>query len=314
MSERTLVTGASGFVGQALVAALAREGMRVRAATRRPGTLSFPQGVEAVAVPDFREGVDWAPLLANVDAVVHLAGIAHVGLDLDPAIYDRVIHAATTELAAACAKANVRRLVFMSSVRAQSGASAQGVLRETDHPLPAESYGRAKLAAEAAVLAGPTPSTVLRPVMVYGPGVAGNLASLLRIADTPLPLPFAAFRNKRSLVSLDNLIAAIVFALGSEATANETYLVADPEPVTFADMVASLRRGLGRPPNLFPAPPSLIAAALKVLGRADIWERLGGSLIVDPGKLMRAGWRPQGDTRAGLALLGQLTRQSRTTW
>ena len=208
----------------------------------------------------------------------------------------------------------MRRLVFVSSVRAQSGASARAVLRETDAPQPAESYGRAKLAAEAAVLSGATPFTVLRPVMVYGPGVAGNLASLMRIADTPWPLPFATFDNQRSLVSLDNLIGAISFALNSERTGNETYLVADSEPVTFADIVASLRRGLGRPPRLFPVPPALIAAALKGLGRADIWERLGGSLIVDPGKLMRAGWRPQGDTRAGLAHLGQLTRQSRTTW
>ena len=117
--------------------------------------------------PTSAKRVDWAPLLAGVDAVVHLAGIAHVGLDLDPAIYDRVIRAATTELAAACAKASVRRLVFVSSVRAQSGASAPGVLRETDAPRPAESYGRAKLAAEAAVLVGRD--------AVYGPASGDGL-------------------------------------------------------------------------------------------------------------------------------------------
>ena len=216
MSGHILVTGASGFVGGRSSPRWRGQATTVRAATRRPGAAAFPAGVEVVAVPDFREAVDWMPLLAGVDAVVHLAGIAHVGLDLDPAIYDRVIRAATAELTAACAKANVRRLVFVSSVRAQSGASAPGVLRETDTPQPAEAYGRAKLAAEAAVLAGATPWTVLRPAMVYGPGVAGNLATLLRIADTPWPLPFAAFENRRSLVSLDNLIAAIVFALGSD--------------------------------------------------------------------------------------------------
>lgn len=309
MSMRILVTGASGFVGNGLVAALAQAGHTVRAATRRPGAPSLPKSADVVIVPDFRGTVDWLPLLAGVDAVVHLAGIAHVGLDLDPAIYDRVIRGATADLATACAKANVRRLVFMSSVRAQSGASASAILRETDPPQPAESYGRAKLAAEAAVLAGQTPSTVLRPVTVYGPGVAGNLASLMRIADTPWPLPFASFDNRRSLVSLDNLTAAIVFAIGSEMTANETYLVADPEPLTLAEIVASLRRGLGRPPRLFPVPPALLAAALKVLGRADVWERLGGSLIVDPGKLVRAGWRPD-DTKAGLAHLAKSPRAS----
>ena len=197
MSERTLVTGASASWPERW----SRRWRRRTSGTGRDapaGRRDLSAGSGGRGGARLSRGVDWAPLLANVDAVVHLAGIAHIGLDLDPAIYDRVIHAATTELAAACAKANVRRLVFMSSVRAQSGASAQGVLRETDHPLPAESYGRAKLAAEAAVLAGPTPSTVLRPVMVYGPGVAGNLARLLRIADTPLPLPFAASGQARS--------------------------------------------------------------------------------------------------------------------
>lgn len=308
MSGRILVTGASGFVGRALVAALAQAGHRVQAATRRPSGVAFPAGVEAVAVPDFRAVVDWAPLLANVDAVVHLAGIAHVGLDLDPAIYDRVIRAATAELASACARANVRRLVFMSSVRAQSGACAPATLRETDAPQPAESYGRAKLAAEGTALSGATPATVLRPVMVYGPGVVGNLATLLRLADTPWPLPFAAFANKRSLVSLDNLIAAVMFVLGCEATANETYLVADPEPVILAEIVGSLRQGLGRPPRLFPVPPELFAVALKALGKGETWERLGGSLVVDPGKLLRAGWQPHGDTQAGLARLAAASR------
>ncbi len=313
MSGRILVTGASGFVGSALIAALARARHTVRAATRRPAGLAFAKGVEVVAVPDFHETVDWTPLLTGVDAVVHLAGIAHVGLDLDPATYDRVIRGATAELAAACAKANVRRLVFISSVRAQSGASAPAILRETDAPRPTESYGRAKLAAEAAVLAGPTPATVLRPVMVYGAGAAGNLATLLRLADTPWPLPFASFDNRRSLVSLENLVAAIAFALGSEKTAHETYLVADPQPVTFANMVASLRRGLGRPARLFPVPPGLFRAALNALGHADTWERLGGSLVVDAGKLMQAGWQPQGDTMAGLARLAEGARRSSPT-
>ena len=124
LSERILITGASGFVGKALVAVLARAGHKVRAATRRPNAVAFPKSVEVVAVPDFRGTIDWGPLLAGIDAVVHLAGIAHVGLDLDPAIYDRVIRGATADLAIACAKANVQRLVFVSSVRAQSGASA----------------------------------------------------------------------------------------------------------------------------------------------------------------------------------------------
>jgi nucleoside-diphosphate-sugar epimerase len=308
LSTRILVTGASGFLGNALVAALAQAGHTVRAATRNPDVALFPKGVEVVAVPDFRETIDWAPLLANVGAVLHLAGIAHVGLDVEPAIYDRLIHCVTAQLAAACAKANVRRLVFMSSVRAQSGACAQKVLRETDPPQPSESYGRAKLAAEGAVRSGGTPYTILRPVMVYGPGVRGNLAMLLRVLDTPWPLPLAALDNRRSLLSLDNLVAAVGCVLSSARTANETYLVADPSPVTLADILVSLRRGLGRPARLFAVPPTVLAAAFKALGQADAWDRLGGSLVVDPGKLRQAGWCPQCDTKAGLVHFAKSAR------
>ena len=154
VTGRVLITGASGFVGRALVRALADAGTPVRAATRNPSAATFARGVETVAVADYRQPVDWAPLLAGVDAVVHLAGIAHIGSGIDEATYDRVVHAATAELVAACGKANVRRLIFMSSVRAQSGPAADHVLTEDDAPRPSEAYGRAKLKAEAAVRAG----------------------------------------------------------------------------------------------------------------------------------------------------------------
>ncbi len=308
MSARILVTGASGFLGKALVAALAKAGHTVRAATRNPKAALFPQGVEVVAAPDLRGTIAWTPLLVDVDRVVHLAGIAHVGRELEPALYDRLIHGATAELAAACAKASVRRLLFMSSVRAQSGACAQRVLRETDPAQPSESYGRAKLAAEAAVRSSATPCTILRPVMVYGPGAKGNLATLLRIVDTPWPLPFSALDNLRSVLSLDNLVAAVVFALGSMQTVNATYLVADPSPVTLAEILVSLRRGLGRPPRLFDFPPTILAAGFSALGQADAWDRLGGSLVVDPAKLIAAGWCPQTDTKAALVRFAKFAR------
>jgi nucleoside-diphosphate-sugar epimerase len=307
VSDRVLVTGATGFVGVGLIEALARAGKRVRAATRRPEAASFPKGVEVVGVPDFRQAVDWQASLAGVDAVVHLAGIAHVGLKLDTAVYDRVIHLATAELARACADAGVRRLFFLSSVRAQSGAASTHVLREADVPKPVEDYGRAKLKAEAAVRASGAAWTILRPAVVYGPGVKGNLASLMRIAATPWPLPFASFNNLRSLVSLENLVAAVGFALDSDAATNQTYLVADPEPVTFAEIIAALRQGLARRSRLLPVPPAVFAGCLKALGRGDVWERLGGSLVVDPGKLIAAGWCPDRETCAGLVRMAAAT-------
>lgn len=305
MSERILVTGASGFVGTALVTTLMRAGRPVRAATRHPETALLPRGVEAVAVPDFRQSIDWAPMLAGVGSVVHLAGIAHVGPNVDPAVYDRVNHVATADLAAACARAGVRRLVFLSSVRAQCGIAAAQALREADEPRPSEAYGRSKLTAEDAVRACGGAWTILRPAMVYGPGAKGNLAHLMRIAALPLPLPFARFANERSILGLENLVSAIAFVLGEEACARETYLVADPKPLTLAEIVAALRCGAGRRPRLFPVPPAVFEAGLKLIGRADIWQRLGGTLVVDPSKLIAAGWRPDPDTRAGLARMVQ---------
>ncbi len=301
MSARVLVTGASGFVGRALVDALAGAGDRVRAATRQGAAAMFSAGVETVATGDYREPVNWAPLLAGVDAVVHLAGIAHIGPAIDEVDYDRVVHAATADLAAACSKAGVRRLVFMSSVRAQSGPAAAGVLTEDDEPRPTEAYGRAKLRAEAAVRAAGVPWTILRPAMVYGAGAKGNLATLLRIADSPWPLPFAGLANRRSLVSLDNLIAAVRLVLGADIAARQVYLVADPTPVTLPQIIAALRRGFGRPPSLYPVPPAVFAHALRLIGRDDVWERIGGSLVLDPGKLIAAGWQPDADTLGALA-------------
>jgi len=311
VSGRVLVTGASGFVGPPLVAALLRNGYAVRAAVREPQRVSLPDEAEVVVVPDFTQPVDWAPLLNGVDAVVHLAGIAHVGRDVDADVYDRVNHRATAELCAASAQAGVRRLVFMSSVRAQSGACADHVLREEDAPQPVEPYGRSKLAAEAAVRASGIPATILRPVMVYGPRVKGNLAQLLQLADTPLPLPFARLANARSLVGLDNLIGALLHILAHETCVGQTYLVADREPVTFAQIVTALRKGLGRPKRLFSVPPALLAAALKSLGRADVWQRLSGSLIVDPSALIASGWRQGTGTEAGLVQLAQTEKSRR---
>jgi UDP-glucose 4-epimerase len=186
-------------------------------------------------------------------------------------------------------------------------------LREDDVPEPSEHYGRAKLKAEAAVRACGSTWTILRPAAVYGPGVKGNLAGLMRLAATPWPLPFASFTNLRSLVGLENLVAAVGFALDAEAAINQTYLVADPEPVTFADIVAALRRGVGSSSRLFPVPPALFAAGLKAFGRGDVWERLGASLVVDSGKLIAAGWSPARDTLAGLARMAEATLAARAT-
>jgi nucleoside-diphosphate-sugar epimerase len=299
---RILVTGASGFIGRALVAELSAQSHRVRAAMRQPADI-FAREVEVVAVSDLARPIEWRPLLRDMDAVVHLAGIAHSGPGLAEELYDRVNRAATAALAGAAAAAGIRQLVFVSSIRAQVGPSFPQAVTEVQPPQPTDAYGRSKLAAEVAIRSSPVPFTILRPALIYGAGVRGNLAALMGLARKPWPLPFGALTNRRSMLARENLIAAIHLALGSPATAGETYVVADPTPLTVAEIIAALRAGLGRHPGLLPVPRALFNLPLRALGRGELWERLGGPLVVDPGKLLAAGWRPTVETRAGLAAM-----------
>jgi nucleoside-diphosphate-sugar epimerase len=299
---RILVTGASGFVGRALVADLAKAGHTVRAAMRQPADV-FPRSVEVVAVSDLTRPVEWRSLLSRIETVVHLAGIAHAGPGIADDAYDRVNRLATAELAAAAKAIGLHHLVFMSSIRAQAGPSSPAPLCETDPPRPTDAYGRSKLAAEDAVRVSGVPFTILRPVLIYGPGVKGHLARLIELTRKPWPLPLGLCRNRRSLLARENLIGAIHLALSQPPTSGETYVVADPDPLTLAAMVAALRAGLGRSPGLLPVPPGLLALAASALGRGEDWQRLGGSQVADPAKLLSAGWRPAIETRAGLAAL-----------
>ena len=297
-----LVTGASGFVGRGLVEELANLGYPVRAAMRQPADV-FPRSVEVVAVSDLTRPVEWRSLLKGVDTVVHLAGIAHAGPEIAEDAYDRVNRLATAELATAAKAAGIRHLVFISSIRAQSGPSSDVVLRETDEPRPTDAYGRSKLAAEDAIRASGVPSTILRPVLIYGPGVKGNLDRLIRLAQQPWPLPLGCCRNRRSMLARHNLIGAIHFVLQTPSAKGETYIVADPPPLTLAEMVSALRAGQGRRPGLLPVPPAIIALAANAIGRGDDWQRIGGAMVADPAKLILAGWQPAIDTRSGLAAL-----------
>jgi nucleoside-diphosphate-sugar epimerase len=299
---RILVTGASGFIGRTLVAELANAGHFVRAAMRLPADI-FPQSVEVIAVSDLTRPVEWRPLLRDVDTVVHLAGIAHAGPEIAEQVYDRVNRLATAELASAAKTMGIRHLVFMSSIRAQSGPVSSTTLRETDEPRPTDAYGRSKLAAEDAVRAADVPYTILRPVLIYGTGVKGNFARLIELARKPWPLPLGLCHNRRSLLARRNLIDAVHLALTSSAAKGETYIVADPTALTLAEILRALREGEGRRPGLLPVPPALIALASKALNRSEEWQRLGGALVVDPAKLINAGWKPTLDTRSALAAL-----------
>ena len=302
--SRVLVTGASGFIGRALVPALLTAGYSVRAAARHlPPPFAPP--VEVAIHGDLGAGVEWRPLMAEVDFIVHLAGIAHTGSGVAAARYDLVNHLATAALAKAARAARVKRVVFVSTIRAQTGPRSDYVLTEDDSPRPTDPYGRSKLAAEVALERARVDFAVLRPVLVYGPGVKGNLRALARLAALPVPLPFGAFTNRRSVLNVHNLVAAIAHVLRHPASGGETYVVADLEPVSLADIVTALRAGLGRAPRLLKTPPGLIRLGLAMLGRSRNWDQLDGQLIVDPSKLIGAGWRPELDTAVGLAAMAR---------
>jgi nucleoside-diphosphate-sugar epimerase len=307
--SRVLVTGASGFVGGAVAAALAVAGHEVRAAMRRPPSRPLLPGVEPALHGDLEADVAWGPLAAGMDFVVHNAGITHQR-GITQARYDQVNRDATMQLAQAARNAGVKRLVLMSSLRAQAGPVSGHLRTEADEPRPGDPYGRSKLAGEIAVKDSGVPFTVLRPVLVYGVGAKGNLGRLIAAARAPVVLPLGAFTNPRSLIGLDNLAAAVLHVLRHPATIGQTYLVADPHPLSLAEMVAALRRGFGRRPGLIAMPPSLVRLAMAAAGRGADWPQLYGSQVVDPGKLIATGWDPDPDTAMALATLARRVANS----
>ena len=300
MSGRVLITGASGFIGRRLTGALVKEGWQVRAASRDPSCLQAASGLEPAAMPDLARAADWSALLDGVTHVVHLAGIAHAPGSLPDALYQRINADAVGELAQA-ARGKVERFVLMSSVRAQAGLSADHAITEKDGARPTDAYGRSKLQAECLLAASGVSFTVLRPAVVYGKGVKGNIAALATLGKTPMPLPFAGLGNRRSLLALDNLISAISLVLICEKATNETFLAADAEPISVADLVTAMREGLGRSPHLIKVPLGAVKRLLTSFGKEAEWERISGDFVIDASKLMGIGWRPAVATRDGIA-------------
>jgi nucleoside-diphosphate-sugar epimerase len=297
VAKRILVTGASGFIGQPLVQALVRSGYAVRAATRRP--VSFSKEVDVAIIPDFASPIDWKPILRGIDIVIHAAGLAHADESVASIAAFDANCKATQELAAAAARAGVERFLYISSVRAQTGPFAANIVSEEDKPSPTDRYGQSKLFDETAVRAAKVKFTILRPVVVYGPQPKGNFKSVVELASSPFPLPFAGLAARRSLLGIENLISAILFVLSSPATEGETYLVADPKPVTIRQLFTMLREAQGRRPWLIYVPPKLFHLALALINRTPLWERLGKELVVDTTKIESLGWHPPLDTYDG---------------
>jgi nucleoside-diphosphate-sugar epimerase len=288
---------------------LPKRGYRLRVLLRRPSAV--PIECASALIGDLAQPHNMSEALAGVDAVIHSAGVAQTMSGVPADDYRLLNTEATLKLARAAERAGVKRFVFLSSIRAQSGPAAEGVLTEAVEPRPTDDYGRSKLAAEQGLAATGLDWVALRLVLVYGAGVQGNMARLIALARSPYPLPIAALKARRSLLALDNLVEAIDKLLQFPAILKRPFIVADPEPLTLGEMIAAMRHGIGRRPGLFPVPRPLLQAALLALGQMDAYQLLSSSLVADSSALKTVGWAPVISARAGLmALMGEMPEAS----
>ena len=250
------LTGATGFIGQYLLKELPKRGYRLRVLLRRPTVL--PQGLASAVIGDLTRPYNMAEALAEVDAVIHTAGLASTMTGVPEDDYRLFNTEATVSFAKAAQRARVKRFVFLSSIRAQSGPTCEGALTEEHEPRPTDAYGRSKLAAEQGLAATDLDWVALRLALVYGPGVEGNMAKLIKLARSRYPLPLAGLKSEHSLLGLDNLVEAVDRVLAADAPLKRPLIVADPKPLTVGAMIAAMRRGLGRRPALFYVPRPLL--------------------------------------------------------
>ena len=306
-NKLALITGANGFVGRAMCDELLRRGWRVRAAVRSSAKIT--DGAEIVAVGDIDDNTDWTNALRDVDVVIHLAARVHVMKDTatDPlAEFLKVNLNGTENLAQQAARAGVKRLVYVSSVKVNGEEThGQHSYTELDTPAPQDAYGKSKWEAEQALrriaLETGLQVVIVRPPLVYGPGVKGNFISLLAAINKGIPLPLAGANNARSLVYVGNLVDALIACATHPAAAGQTYLVRDGEDVSTALLVEKIAVALGHNSRSFYFPPALLRAAAAVLGRSAQVDRLFGSLRVSDAKIRaELGWVPPYTLAQGL--------------
>jgi nucleoside-diphosphate-sugar epimerase len=313
---KVLITGASGFVGKALGERLGKEFHHVLAAVRDSHTLCSPQSnelesqsVEAVKL-DLAKTSTFSGVLRGADAVIHCAARVHQVSDTasDPlAAYRAVNTQATLALAGAAADAGVRRFIFLSSVKVNGEFTSPSQPFRVDQAAPQDPYGISKWESELGLceLAAKTGMEVviIRPPLVYGPGVKANFLTMMRWLHSGIPLPFGAINNRRSLVALPNLVDFITLCLTHPKAANQTFLISDQHDLSTTQLLRGLGDALHRPARLLPVPQGLLELGLKAIGKGGIAQRLCGDLAVDSSPATELlGWRPPITVQQGLQL------------
>ena len=292
---KVLVTGASGYVGRAILRDLEAGGHDPVAAVRDPAGLAPRWRDRAVTVGDLGPLTEWSAALAGVEAVIHLSSPSAPGGLSDETLDGSIVNG-TKRLAEAAAAAGARRFVFMSSVKAAGETTPFSGIDETAAPAPGDSYGRAKLAAERALADTGLEVVILRPPPVYGPGSGGNLRRIIDfLRRAPAVLPLGISGNRRSFLHRDNLASATLACLERPEAAGRTFFATDGEALSTGALTRRILDALGRRALLLPVP----ARGLALLG--DTGRRLGGSCAFDDTALRRTlGWKPVVDPQAGM--------------
>ena len=307
------LTGASGFIGNALRPALKKKNLNVTCLFRRPP--AHPPGKNVSGTPCFLvekwdAHTDFRRYLAQTDVVIHAAGCAHMptasDYDMLETFFDVNVYA-TKNLALQAARMGVRRFVYISSASVMGRTNNdRRPFCETDAPAPYNSYTLSKYKAEQ-VLETIDEKTgmevvILRPPLVYGPGVKANFFKLLDLAYTGLPLPFAGIHNARSFIGLDNLVDAIAMCAVHPHAGSRTFLVSDGSPMSTPQLLTHISAGMGKKPGMFFFPPSLARSVLTFLEKKGIYDRLWGDMALETKKIRNMlDWHPKTGPEAGIA-------------
>jgi nucleoside-diphosphate-sugar epimerase len=293
---KILVTGANGYIGFALLRRLSAGHRDVMACSRVP----ISSCTRWIRSPDLNATADWRPCLEGIDVVIHVAGKAH---DLNEQAH-LAVHGfqsvncdGTINLGLQALESGVRRFIFLSSIGVNGSHTIGAPFSEFSPALPVAEYGASKLRAEEGlkrlVEGREMDVVIIRPPLVYAGNAPGNFRRLLRLIAADVPLPLASVKNKRSLISLDNLTDFISLCVDHRAAANELFLVSDEMTVSTSEIVEYVAAGMGKKPRLFPMADSLLKAGARLLGKPGLYTQLCESLIIDARKAQSLlGWRP----------------------
>ena len=294
-----LVTGAQGFVGLPLSEALVKLGYQVRGAVR--GNFHNKEGQETISVGDINGDTVWTEALVDVAVVIHLAARVHVMNETATdalSAYRKVNVEGTVNLAKQTVQAGVKRFIFISSIKVNGEGTVLGhPYCEEQAPAPVDAYGLSKYEAELALqqLAKDTglEVVIIRPTLIYGPGVKANFKAMMRCLALGIPLPLGSIHNQRGLLALDNLIDLIQVCITHPAAANQTFLASDGEDLSTPELLTAMAVALGKPARLIKLPERLLMQGAKLLGKQAMAQRLCGSLQVDSSKARKLlGWQP----------------------